>query len=68
MMMNTVSTQVCDKICEFIRKVKFAADKGLEGRNHTVYLTEIGTCLYGLLAEHLKKFPVNNAGGCIWTT
>lgn len=72
---NVIPTQVyiiikkaCERLCEFLDRAKREIDQNLEGANHEVYLTELGTSLYCSVADQMKKYPVNNGGGLIWTT
>ncbi|KAI8911500.1 exocyst complex component Sec10-like protein [Gorgonomyces haynaldii] len=66
--LNTTCTPTCEKVCQFLVHIKEAADSALEGRNHDIYLTEVGTSLFTMLADQMKRYPVNYAGGCQWTT
>ncbi|KAF9006545.1 exocyst complex protein [Cyathus striatus] len=58
-----VNTEPCIACCDTLEKVKDATNESLSGKNKEVFLTEVGVAFHSLLLEHLRKFPVNAAGG-----
>jgi hypothetical protein len=60
--LTTLQTPTCLSVCAFLTKVHTVALESLDGENLLGFLNEIGQGLRGFLLEHLKKFPVNQAG------
>ncbi|KAF7352612.1 Exocyst complex component protein [Mycena venus] len=58
-----VNTEPCVACCETLEKVRDAAKSSMSGKNLEVFLTEVGVSFHSLLLEHLRKFPVSDAGG-----
>ncbi|GAA5826265.1 hypothetical protein JCM11251_007230 [Rhodosporidiobolus azoricus] len=64
---SRLNTEPCLLACDFLVKVREAANKALSGRNCEVFLTEVGVTFHTLLLEHLKKFPISATGGLMLT-
>ncbi|CCX34869.1 exocyst complex component Sec10-like protein [Pyronema domesticum] len=60
--LTILQTPTCVSVCAFLTKVHTVALESLDGENLLGFLNEIGQGLRGFLLEHLKKFPVNQAG------
>ncbi|KAJ7228478.1 exocyst complex protein [Mycena pura] len=58
-----VNTEPCVASCETLERVREAAKLSLSGKNLEVFLTEVGVSFHSLLLDHLRKFPVSDAGG-----
>ncbi|GAA5824178.1 hypothetical protein JCM3770_001192 [Rhodotorula araucariae] len=62
-----LNTEPCLVACDFLSRVREAANGALSGRNAEVFLTEVGVTFHTLLLDHLKKFQVNATGGLMLT-
>ncbi|KAF7355497.1 Exocyst complex component protein [Mycena sanguinolenta] len=60
---SRVNTEPCLACCETLERVRDAAKASMSGKNLEVFLTEVGVSFHSLLLEHLRKFPVSDAGG-----
>ncbi|KAL9054962.1 MAG: hypothetical protein Q9162_003817 [Coniocarpon cinnabarinum] len=58
-----LQTPTCSSIFAFLSKVRDLSLRGVEGRNAEVFFTDLAVGFRSLLLDHLKKFPVNLAGG-----
>ncbi|GAA6011420.1 hypothetical protein JCM11491_002777 [Sporobolomyces phaffii] len=64
---SRINTEPSVLVCDFLTRVKEAADESLSGRNREVFLTEVGVTFHTLLLDHFKKFSISATGGLMLT-
>ncbi|KAF1808932.1 exocyst complex component Sec10 [Eremomyces bilateralis CBS 781.70] len=63
--LDALQTPTCASVHAFLTRVATAAAAALDGKNRTVFFSELALGLRSLLFEHLRKFTVSLAGGLI---